>query len=91
LWIRFCYDATTPQMNFKPGDAVEVPDDVVRRWQLIWELFVLQGWEMGNWKSRGMRTETKALPPRDERTGYIEVPLELPPARLVDLTHREVS
>lgn len=85
MWIRFVYDAEVPQMNFKPGDHVEVPDDVVRRWQLIWELFVLQGWEMGDWKSRGMRTDTRALPSRDHRTGYIEVPLELPPARLVDL------
>ena len=62
MWVSFRYDASTPQMNFRPGDDVEVPDEVVRRWEIIWELFVLIGQEMGDWKARGWRPETKALP-----------------------------
>lgn len=63
-WIRFVYDDHAPCMNFKPGDAVEVPDDVVRRWQIVWELFVLIGIEMGDFKARSWNPATKALPQR---------------------------
>lgn len=76
VWVRFVYDAQVPQMNFKPGDHVEVPDEVVRRWQLVWEMFILIADEMADWKSRGMRLETKQLPARDHRTGFAIVPYQ---------------
>ena len=72
MWVRFVYDPDTPQMNFKPGDAVEVPDYVVRRWELIWELFKLLGDEMGEWKERSWRQDTKALPPMHRTYGDAE-------------------
>lgn len=62
MWVRFRYDASTPQMSFSPGFDVEVPDRVARRWELVWELFVLCGMEMDSWKARGFHQDTKALP-----------------------------
>lgn len=77
MWVKFCYDPATPQMNFKPGADVEVPDEVVRRWQIIWELFYLIGEEMGQWKARGWRADTKALPPRDRYADYAGEPVAM--------------
>lgn len=62
MWIRFCYDASIGAMNFKPGDHVEVPDVIVRRWQLVHELFVEAQREMSDWKARSWNTATQALP-----------------------------
>lgn len=62
MWVQFMHDPKIPSMGFEPGEQVEVPDEVIRRWQLVFELFNLLRDEMGDWKARGWAPETKALP-----------------------------
>jgi hypothetical protein len=62
VWVTFVYDAELGCQGFRSGNQVEIPDETARRWTLMFELFRTQQIEMGNWKSRSWRPETRALP-----------------------------
>ena len=68
MWVKFAYDKEYQCQGWRkahspeePG-VTEVPDHIVRRWDLIYELFCEVQIEAGEWKHRGMHRETRALP-----------------------------
>jgi hypothetical protein len=73
MWVRFRFDQEVearggqgwaPAFSPEQPSATEVPDHVVRRWDIVRELWMEVLIEVGEWKSRGMHESTRRLPTR---------------------------